>query len=154
MPGDCPGESARGPARRAGRLRRRDRPARKLPEARRRRTTPRELQVRWVYGCRRAGAPGPDAARRPGVGARRGGHGLGGGRGVGHGKARASDEVTVAVELFEDEGEHGARRDGEWLLGLKDRLMTLADLGVNAPGGLLVAIDGVFNGPAVLVEVG
>src|SRR6266545_4912510 len=73
---------------------------------------------------------------------------------VRHRKARPTDEMSLAMELFQDENESGAVRQCERLLQFEDRLVRFTDARMNAPGGLLVAVEGMLDGPAVLIEIG
>ena len=62
--------------------------------------------------------------------------------------------MAFAVELLEHEGERRAGCDVQFFFQLKDRAMRLALAWVNAPRGLLVAVERVRDGPLVLVEIG
>src|SRR6266571_1639909 len=61
--------------------------------------------------------------------------------------------MSLAMELFEHEGQRRAGRDRERLLQLEHRAVRLSLGGMDTPSSLLVPVKRVFDGPAGLVEV-
>ena len=61
--------------------------------------------------------------------------------------------MSLAMELFQHERERGAARNQERDFQFEHRLMGFADPGMDSPGGLLVPVERVIDGPAALVEV-
>ena len=71
-----------------------------------------------------------------------------------HRQPQPADQVAAAVRLLEHEGQPRAAVGPDRLLELEDRLVRLADLGIDAPGRRRVAVDRHRGRPALLVEVG
>jgi len=70
-----------------------------------------------------------------------------------HRKARAPDQMSFAMELFEHEGQRRVGRDRERLVQLEHRAVRFSLGGMDAPSRLLVPVERMFDGPAGLVEV-
>ena len=62
--------------------------------------------------------------------------------------------MPLATELFEQESDGGAAGKRERFFQLERCLMRFSDGGMNAPGCLVVPVEGLLDGPAVLIEVG
>ena len=72
----------------------------------------------------------------------------------GHRQSGTADQVNAAVELFKNERQRhtGGRVDG--LFQFKDGFVRPARLRINAPSGFWIAVEGLSDGPARLIEIG
>ena len=62
--------------------------------------------------------------------------------------------MPSAVQLLENDQQPRVAVDDQRLAQDEDRGVVAADFGIDAPGGIGVAVDGLENAPVLLVEVG